>query len=314
MTHAQDHFLQLHYGMFLHFGINTFFGEGWGDGTKPASAFAPEQLDCRQWARMAKDSGMTYAVLTTKHHDGFCLWPSRHTGYSVKNAGIRRDVVREFAEAFRAEGLEVGFYYSLWDRNYPAYSDDEAYFAYMKNQLTELLTEYGPVLELWFDGGWDKDSPARVWEWEPGPGDPVPDGSRWHWKELYAHIHALQPDCLVIQNSSSNRPGRARYMPVDAVTSEHFNFIFQDRLCVPPADRTLPLEFCTSLNPAWFHTGAWFSHPSAECIAGWRRTADEQHGNLLLNVGPDRRGLIPEYHRPFLLKARELYENITLEQ
>lgn len=306
---------RLGYGLFLHFGVNTFAGCGWGDGTFPAKQFAPDRLNPCQWAEFAVEGGMKYAVLTAKHHDGFCLWPSAHTGYSVANAGVRTDVVRAFADAFRTAGLKVGLYYSLWDRNCPCYHDDDAYAAYMKAQLTELLTGYGDILELWFDGGWDKDSPNRSWRWEPGPGDAAPDGRRWHWREIYDHIHALQPECMVIQNSSSNRPGRIRYRPADIRTSEHFNFVMGDRLhCVEAVspDSELPLEFCTTLTPDWFYNeNAQFSHPSAECIAGWRAAANRSGGNLLLNLGPDKHGLLPQYHYSFLTEADRIFRNGT---
>jgi alpha-L-fucosidase len=110
---------------------------------------------------------MQYAVLTAKHHDGFCLWPSRYTEYCVRNSPGQPDVVGLYAEAFRAAGLKVGLYYSLWDRNYPYYEDDEIYAAYMRDQISELLTGYGDILELWFDGGWDKDHPTRQWAFDP---------------------------------------------------------------------------------------------------------------------------------------------------
>ncbi|MPM62045.1 hypothetical protein SDC9_108911 [bioreactor metagenome] len=309
---------RLGYGMFIHFGVNTFAGTGWGDGTFPAEAFRPEGAAPEQWADVAAKAGMKYAVLTAKHHDGFCLWPSKHTGYSVKASGVP-DLVRSFAGAFRARGLKVGLYYSLWDRNCACYEDDAKYADYMKFQLEELLTGYGDILELWFDGGWDKDSPAKDWSREPAP-DEEPDGRRWFWKELYAHIHRIQPECLVIQNSSSNRPGRVRYLPADVRTSEHYHFIFEEKECVPPADGIvidpdsgepleLPIEFCTTLTPDWFwKAGACYSHPSAACIADWRLQAARMGGNLLLNIGPDAKGRIPACHQPFLTEARELFE------
>jgi len=313
LNEVRDNWRNLGYGMFIHFGVNTFSGVGWGDGQFPAAGFKPDQLNPQQWAEIAVEAGMKYAVLTTKHHDGFCLWPSRYTEYSVKNSGCKRDVVAEYVEAFRAAGLKVGLYYSLWDRNFPAYADDAAYADYMKAQMTELLTNYGPILEMWFDGGWDKDHPTKDWPydpmWEQNPQSGLSHGERWRWSELYEHIHALQPECLVIQNSSSDRPGVIKYPPVDIRTSEHYDFIWQNRICeaADPAGM-LPLEYCTTLTPDWFwsekRTG--FTHPSAGTIADWLRRAREQRANLLLNVGPDHHGLIPEYHRFFLKNALKM--------
>ncbi|MDR3709017.1 MAG: alpha-L-fucosidase [Capsulimonadaceae bacterium] len=311
---SQSAWTQLQYGMFIHFGPNTFSGQAWGDGVFPASGFAPAKLDCRQWARMAVDAGMKYAVLTAKHHDGFCLWPSEHTEYSVKNAGVREDVVGKFIAACAEYGLKAGFYYSLWDRNCPFYEDDGAYADYMRAQIGELLTGYGDILELWFDGAWDKDAPGRDWRRYPEFGSEAATGSRWQWKALYEHIHALQPNCLVVNNSSSSRPGKPLYLPVDIRTSEHFDFIYEERVCQAELStdwrdrdgtvRFLPLEFCTSLNPDWFHIGRnHFLHPSAATIAAWRKTANLAGANLLLNVGPNGDGLVPEYHAAYLRAA-----------
>jgi len=322
-TPTQRAWLELGYGLFLHFGPNTFEGKAWGAGDFLPERFAPARLDCRQWAAAAAEAGMQYAVLTAKHHDGFCLWPSAHTGYSVAASSGAPDVVGRFAEAFRDAGLKVGLYYSLWDRNCPVYQDDAAYAAFLRDQLTELLTNHGPILELWFDGGWDKDHPNRHWAfdaaWEADPNSGLGHGDRWEWAALYEHVHALQPDCLVIQNASSDRPGAVKYHPVDARTLEHFDFVYNEQVCEPTTDPVftrpdgsqafLPLECCTSLNPDWFWTGReYFQHPSPATIADWHRRARAMHGNLLLNVGPDRDGLIPEYHRKYLKAARNLID------
>ena len=315
-TVAQAEWLTLKEALFVHFGPNTFRGVAWGDGSFPAEQFAPTQLNCRQWADMAAEAGMKYAVLTAKHHDGFCLWPTRHTPYSVANSPSRPDVVAQFVEAMRNVGIRPGLYYSLWDRNFPHYEDDAAYADFMQAQVTELLTDYGPLVELWFDGGWDKEHPTRKWDFDPAWANDSAlasdlRGYRWQWRELYALIHGLQPDCLVINNSSSDRPGKVRYHPVDVRTAEHFDFVYNGELCVPdlqtewetPKGETvfLPLEFCTSFNPDWFYiAGKYFVHPSRATIAGWRETARRANANLLLNIGPTREGLLPEVHRAYL--------------
>ena len=318
-TRAQAEWMELGYGMFLHFGPNTVAGVGWGDGKFPAADFRVKKLDCAQWAGVAAEAGMKYAVLTTKHHDGFCLWPSRLTKYCTSASPVG-DVVRAYVDAFRREGLKVGLYYSLWDRNQSIYDEDAAYAEYMRRQVEELLTGYGPIVELWFDGAWDKDHPTKTWpydpRWEKDPNPGLGHGERWEWKALYQHIHKLQPDCLVVNNSSSDRPGGLRYPPVDLRTAEHFDFIYKEKLYEPVTDPAvrwpdgtssyLPLEYCTSLNPSWFWTGKEYSHPSAETIAAWRRRAKASKGNLLLNIGPSHEGNIPEYHRKFLTDARRM--------
>jgi alpha-L-fucosidase len=300
MTQAQEVWLDLAYGLFVHFGPWTWSGTG--DGKFPAERVVAPALDARDWAHLAAEAGMRYAVLTAKHIDGFCLWPSRHTTYSVAATPARRDWVGEFVAAFRAEGLAVGLYYALLDRHCPFYEDDARYAAYVRDQIEE-LSGYGDLVELWFDGAWDKDHPTRDW-----PHDPAwsPTGARWEWTRLYEHIHRLQPRCLVLQNSSSDRPGVPNYPPVDARTAEHFDFIWREQLCTPP-ESDLPLEYCTSLTPGWFwQKDACYSHTSAETIAGWRRRARRERANLLLNIGPDTTGRIPDYHRPFLLEAERL--------
>lgn len=317
-SEPQRRWMDLGYGMFVHFGMNTFRGVAWGDGKAPAAEFDPKGLDVRQWAEVAAEAGMRYAVLTTKHHDGFCLWPSAHTEYSVKNSPGHHDVVGEYVEAFRAAGIQPGLYYSLWDTNAACYEDDAAYADYMKRQIRELLTSYGPIVEMWFDGGWDKESPTRTWNYDEALNATVPagqlEGDRWDWKGLYALIHELQPDCLVLNNSSSHKPGAVRYFPTDLRSSEHYDFVYEEKVCAPHTDpvfsdpagraRYLPLEYCTSLNPDWFWIqGRFYSHPAVDTICAWVRQARATRANLLLNVGPNRDGVVPAYHRDYLRAA-----------
>lgn len=152
---------------FAHFGVNTFTDREWGEGNEDPKVFNPTAFDADQWVAACKAAGLKILILTCKHHDGFCLWPSRHTEYCVRHSPGGRDVVGEFVSAFRQEGLKVGLYYSLWDRNAAGYADDAAYAAYMRAQMTELLSDYGDVVQLWFDGAWDKDYPSRDWEFNP---------------------------------------------------------------------------------------------------------------------------------------------------
>ena len=133
---------------FIHFSINTFTGREWGDGTEDPALFAPQDLDCGQWARAMKAAGMKGIILTCKHHDGFCLWPTRTTKHSVASSPFRDgkgDVVREMAQACRGEGLAFGIYLSPWDRNAPCYGEGKAYDDFFIAQLTELLTGYGEI-------------------------------------------------------------------------------------------------------------------------------------------------------------------------
>lgn len=318
---AQKDWMSLKYGMFIHFGLTTFEGiDECGSGSFPAERFDPTELDIAGWAKLAKESGMNYAVLTAKHVDGFCLWPSRFTEYSVKNSPCQVDVVGEFVREFRKQGLKVGLYYALWDRNFPLYHEDATYAAYMRNQIQELLTQYGDLVELWFDGGWDKEHPTKEWmydsAWETDPSSGLKHGEVWEWDTLYQMIHQLQPACLVANNTSSDRPGAVRYFPVDLRIAERCDYIYQEKVCEADSRQTwikpdgqkvfLPLEYCNTLTPNWYYRhGQDVLHPSHFTIAGWYEKARQKNANLLLNVGPDRRGKIPEYHVYYLHKAAE---------
>ena len=131
------------YGMFIHFGINTFHNEEWTDGSKPAASYMPSRIDARQWMETAKKAGMKYIILVTKHHEGFCLWDSKYTEYDVANSGNQTNVVEEVAKECKRQGIELGLYYSLWHRTHNAdvkdLSKDEAYNKYMLGQINELI-------------------------------------------------------------------------------------------------------------------------------------------------------------------------------
>ena len=348
-TPAQKSWLNLKYGMFIHFGTNTYQMKTWGNGQYDITHLDFTSIDVKQWAEAARDAGMKYAVLTTKHHDGFCLWHSAYTNYCTKKtASPYIDIVRLFVDEFRKAGLKVGLYYSLWDRNNPDYydKDDAKYIQYMKNQLKELLTNYGDILEIWFDGAWDRDYPhicqdtlfmqllgkkvlaindtnnqhEFCWMYSSAyQSDPTNAirGARWNWKVIYDYIHSLQPNCLVINNSSMNWKGGVKYLPVDIRTCEQFDVVLPSTITIyndleqynyTDVDKKvyIQLEFTTSITPAWFWTGDLFLHPSVDEIVGWYRTARKYNGNFLLNVGPDNTGKIPSYHVDYLKKAGDI--------
>ena len=185
---------------FIHFSPNTYTGLEWGTGKEPESVFSPTKLDCDQWVEAIKAAGMRGMVLTAKHHDGFCLWPSAFTEHSVKNSPFRGDVVREAAEACRRGNLKFGFYLSPWDRNSPLYGTP-AYNDYFCSQLTELLTGYGEIFYVWFDGAC-------------GEG---PNGKRqeYDWERYFELVHRLQPHAVIFNGPDvrwcGNEAGKARY-------------------------------------------------------------------------------------------------------
>eukprot|EP00249_Psilotum_nudum_P016500 c25853_g2_i3 orf=3-1031(-) len=152
--------------MFFHFGMNTFTNVEWGNGRADPTLFYPERLDARQWVRAAKAAGFSLVILTAKHNDGFCLWPSVYTNYSVKSSEWKNgkgDVVRELSEAAREEGIDLGLYLSPWDQHEPSYGQTEQYNEFYMAQLEELLSKYGTISEIWFDGAKGKNAPNMTY-------------------------------------------------------------------------------------------------------------------------------------------------------
>lgn len=196
---------------FIHFGPNTFTNREWGDGTENPAIFNPKKLDCDQWVEAIKAADMKGMVLTAKHHDGFCLWPSAYTEHSVKNSPFKRDIVKEAAEACKKGGIKFGFYLSPWDRNSQYYGTPE-YNDYFCNQLTELLTGYGDVFYVWFDNAC-------------GEG---PNGKRqiYDFPRYFELIHKYQPNALIFNDFGpdirwcGNEAGTARHAEWAVVPSE----------------------------------------------------------------------------------------------
>ena len=170
-TPQQLEWQQMELTAFLHFGVNTFTGREWGDGTEDPNIFNPTELDCEQWVRTLKESGFKMAIITAKHHDGFCLWPTKTTRHSVVSSSWKSgkgDVVRELRDACKKYGIKFGVYLSPWDRNAACYGDSPAYNQFFIEQLTELLTNYGEVHEVWFDGanGEGPNGKKQIYDWD----------------------------------------------------------------------------------------------------------------------------------------------------
>lgn len=177
---------EMEYFCFIHFTVNTFTGKEWGNGEESESIFNPVELDADQWAKTAADAGMKGILLTCKHHDGFCLWPSKYTEHSIKNSPYKDgkgDIVREVAEACKRHGLKFGVYLSPWDRNNEAYGKGKAYDDYYINQLTELLTEYGDIFAIWLDGACGEGSNGKKQVYD--------------WKRYYEVMRKLQPNAVI---------------------------------------------------------------------------------------------------------------------
>ena len=244
---------------FIHYSLNTYTDQEWGFGNEDPSLFNPSDLDCRQWARVCKQAGMRGIIFTAKHHCGFCLWPSAYTEYSVKNSPWKNgkgDVVRLLADACREEGLKFAVYLSPWDRNHPEYGRP-AYVTYFRNQLRELLTSYGDIFEVWFDGANGGDG------WYGGANETrhIDRTTYYKWPETYRMIRELQPQCL-IWNDGSDR-GDLRWVGTEAgnVGETNWSLLNHDGEVTWPmlhygledGDSWVPGETNTSIRPGWFY-------------------------------------------------------------
>ncbi|MGJ7903859.1 alpha-L-fucosidase [Lysobacter sp. 1R34A] len=281
--------------LFVHFTVNTFTDREWGEGDEDPQAFAPTRLDAGQWARAAKAGGFRSLILTAKHHDGFCLWPTATTAHSVRSSPWRDgrgDLVREFVDACRAEGLGVGFYLSPWDRHEPRYGSGKAYDDFYIAQLTELLSGYGPVVEVWFDGA-------------NGEG---PNGKRqaYDWPRIHRTVRELQPDAIVFSDAGpdvrwiGNERGVAGstcWSPVDPARVPHAGF---DRPWVgealqqgdPYGSVWRPGETDVSIRPGWFwHAAEDAKVRSPQQLIDLYCSSVGRNSKLLLNVPPTREGL-----------------------
>jgi alpha-L-fucosidase len=301
----QQRLIDRGYGMFIHFGMNTFIETEWSDGTTPVEKYHPTHLDPDQWIETAKEAGFRYVILVTKHHDGFCLWDSQATDYDVAASTVTTDVVGEVAEACKRHGLELGIYYSLWDRHEPVHNDPDPqkYVAFMERQLTELLTNYGPICELWLDGGWAK-----------------PDAD-WDLPKLDSLVKRLQPNCLFACNHTIGRPeaiSKIR-LPEEYVAGDPIRFWPADfRLKDPDLARRddpksyrkpdgemvyLPFEHTICLSDRW----NWFQKREAlpvrsldelEELFYWGTANDNV---LIVNVPPDETGRVRLHERQQVL-------------
>jgi alpha-L-fucosidase len=273
----QQDFVDLRFGMFIHFNIPTFTNHDWPDPDADPALFYPAKLDCSQWAAAAKSAKMTYGCLTTKHHSGFCIWDTRTTGYNVMNSPLRRDVVREYVDAFRREGLKTMLYYSILDTHHklrPGYITRD-HVAMVKAQLTELLTEYGEIEALIIDG-WD--APWSRISYEDIPFD-----------EIYRLVKQLQPACLVMDLNAAKYPAEILfYTDIKSYEQGAGQHIRKE-------ENSLPALSCLPINRNWFWKPAFPDEPVKEpatLVHDNLEPLNQAHCNFILNVAPNRDGLI----------------------
>lgn len=295
---------------FVHFSPNTYTDLEWGDGTEDEAIFNPQKLDCDQWVEAIKAAGMKGMILTAKHHDGFCLWPSAYTEHSVKNCPVKRDIVREASEACKRGGIKFGIYLSPWDRNSQYYGTEE-YNDYFCNQLTELLTQYGEIFEVWFDNACGEGANGKkqqydfpryfelIRKYQPNAvifNDYGPD-VRWCGNEAGAARHsewAVVPSELCYYSQVQTKPGPMAeegslgYMyNIDEEIGTMSNIMYSRGLVFAPS------EIDMSIRPGWF----W--HPneephSLERLFQTYLTSVGANAGFNLNIPPTRDGLFDE--------------------
>jgi alpha-L-fucosidase len=295
--------------MFVHFGVNTFTNREWGDGREDPAIFAPSRLDARQWARAARAAGHRAIILTAKHHDGFCLWPTGTTTHSVVKSpwrGGQGDLVKEFVDACRAENLRAGLYLSPWDRNSPVYGDSPRYNDLYCEQLAELLTHYGPLAEVWFDGA-------------NGEG---PNGKRqvYDWPRVWALVRRLQPDAVMFSDAGpdvrwcGNEKGIAGEPNWSTVDPGVVTFPGAAGPGVtaalqhgdPKGTVWRPAEADTSIRPGWFYHPAEDARVrSADALVDLYFQSVGRNSKLLLNVPPTPDGLLHDIDVQRLALAHE---------
>jgi alpha-L-fucosidase len=299
----------LKFGMFIHYGMSTYTGSELPDGSHPSTLYAPDKLDVDQWISVARDAVMKYAVLTTKHVAGHCLWPTKLNDYHVGTSGNKTDVVEAFVTACEKRGVLPGFYYCSWDNHNtfgsltpsmnPALTRDwwsgsafttRAYMDFQTAQIQELLTQYGPVGEVWID------IPIVL--------------PRFYRQELYDQIAGLQPQAVIMMNNGigdgANYPV-AQAWPADIIAIERFlpnshtgHVKWRE---IEGKKYYMPGEVCDPIGREWFFTEA-DAPRSDEELLGMYLVSISRGTNLLLDVGPDKHGMIPQKYVGALQRLR----------
>lgn len=294
LSQLQQKFVDLNFGMFIHFNIPTYVNQDWPDPGASPSIFNPIKLDCDQWAEAAKSAHMTYGCLTTKHHSGFCIWDTKTTDYNVMHSPLKRDVVKEFTDAFRKNGLKVMLYFSILDTHHrirPGRITSED-VQMIKDQLTELLTKYGTIDALIIDG-WDA-------PWSRISYDDVP------FEELYRLVKSLQPNCLMMDLNSAKYPAGALFY------SDIKSYEQNAGQHISKGTNQLPALSCFPLQENWFWKTSFPTTPVKDPVKLVNENLiplNKAHCNFILNVAPNKDGLIDENALAALKKIGQLWKN-----
>ena len=274
LLQLQQEFVDLRFGMFVHYNMATYQDREWGDPRGSTEAFNPTRLDTDQWADCAVNAGMTFGCLTTKHHDGFCLWPTKSGGDSILKTPGKIDVVKAYTDSFRKRGLKVGLYYSILDLrgDIRHHNVTPAKIARIKQEITELLTNYGEINILIFDG-WD--APWSRFTYE-----------EVSFSEIYALVKKLQPNCLISElNASEYAPSALYYTDIKAFEQNAGQEL--------PEQSSIPAQSCVTLTDGWFwkQSDEHAKLKSAKQVVDeWLRPQNARHCNLICNAAPNREG------------------------
>ncbi|MCC8154158.1 MAG: alpha-L-fucosidase [Tannerellaceae bacterium] len=302
-SERQMNWQEMEYYAFIHFGINTFTDVEWGYGDKSPSLFNPSDLDCRQWAKVCKDAGMKGIILTAKHHDGFCLWPSEYTEYSVKQSpwrGGKGDLVRELSDACKEYGLKLGIYLSPWDRNHPDYGKPE-YITYFRNQLRELLSDYGDIFEVWFDGA----NGGSGYYGGANEERRIDRRTYYDWPHTFELVRELQPNAVIFSDGGPD----VRWCGNEEgwVSETNWSLLRRDevwpgypnykelRTGHPDGTHWVPAEVNVSMRPGWFYHA--YEDDRVKTLPELLNIyyySFGRNGTLLINFPIDKRGLIHE--------------------
>jgi alpha-L-fucosidase len=307
------------YGMFIHFGINTFCDEEWTDGSVAPKKYAPPVINARQWVETAKKAGMKYIILVTKHVEGFCLWDSKVTNYDVASSGNTTNVVEAVAKECKRQGIRLGLYYSLWDRKQnPDVENktlDAAYNEYMIRQLNELMDitdRYTPIVEFWFDSTWMKPS------------------YRWPLQEIYNTVKKREPQCQITFNWTIGKPDNEnapsaklqglqvppekqkegdeiRYFPSDFRIGDPYLPSSNDPKHFTHDGKRyyMPWETTLCLRNKWFYNTTDSTLKSIDELKDIYRRATAQDNILIVDVPPTREGVMREGDRQILFELRK---------
>jgi alpha-L-fucosidase len=294
LEQLQQEFVDLRFGMFIHYNIPTYAPEDWPDPDASPSIFNPDHLDCSQWAKAAKTANMSYGCLTAKHHSGFCIWNTATTDYSVMNSPYKKDIVKEYADAFRKEGLKVMLYYSILDTHHKLrpHLITPHHISMVKSQLTELMTNYGEITALFIDG-WD--SPWSRISYEDVP-----------FEDIYLLVKSIQPNCLLMDLNAAKYPADALfYTDIKSYEQGAGQHISKE-------SNRLPALSCLPVQDKWFWKESFPIKPvksPKEMVEKNIIPLNNAYCNFILNVAPNRAGLIDDNALEALTEIGQLWKN-----